>query len=98
MLPAYHDGDYVIVRRFSAWRWGSAPKVGDDVVCRHPRLGVVLKRIESIRSEKVSLTGLNSLSSSSDAIGLVCVGQLVGRVVAHVRRPRPGKSEGQIAG
>ncbi|MEM1145290.1 MAG: S24/S26 family peptidase [Pseudomonadota bacterium] len=61
MAPTYKDGDFVLIRRYSRRNhrkfWPLHPRnpaVGDDVVCHHPRLGTILKRVDRIDHENVN--------------------------------------------
>ena len=84
MHPEYGNGDYVLVRRYSKRPRGRQPQTGDDVICRHPKLGTILKRISAQTAQGVTLKGLNGLSSDSSAIGEVPYHLLAGRVVARI--------------
>ncbi|MDJ0779328.1 MAG: S24/S26 family peptidase [Gammaproteobacteria bacterium] len=81
MRPEYRCDDYVVIAR-PLWR---RIRAGDDVVVRHPVLGTIFKRIESLAGDRLRLTGLDSRSTPSDEIGSVARTDVLGRVILHIR-------------
>ncbi len=80
MRPDYGNADYVVVLG-PRWR---QPRVGDDVVARHPVLGTIIKRVAATDGQHLRLAGLDPASTSSQAIGEVALDDLLGRVVLHL--------------
>lgn len=82
MQPCYHHNDYILISKpiFKPL------SIGDDIVCIHPSLGLILKRIKHIENQKLELTGLNQLSTDSNAIGKVNMKEVLGRVVWHIKK------------
>ncbi len=86
MLPSYCSGDYVLTSRFNAFTF----KVGDVLVVRHARYGNIIKRIERVEEDGSTflIAGDNTLSSTdSDALGLVSIKQVLGKVIWHIAAP-----------
>ena len=81
MQPCYRHNDYILISKSRRKQF----TVGDDVVCQHPHLGLILKRIVDINSGKLKLAGLNSLSSSPKDLGDIHKHDVIGRVIWHVR-------------
>lgn len=77
MLPQYYNNDYVISAK---WIFGSL-KIGDDVICHHESLGVIIKRIKKITHNKIEVTGLNSFSTNSRIIGDLDKKDIIGKVL-----------------
>lgn len=90
MWPDYRHNDYVAISR----RRNNALLPGDDVICRHAEFGLILKRIKHIGPNGMRLTGLNRLSAESGRLGNIQRRAVVGRVVWHIKRPRPGLQGG----
>lgn len=90
MWPDYRHNDYVAISR----RRNNALLPGDDVICRHAEFGLILKRIKHIGPNGMRLTGLNPLSAESGRLGNIQRRAVVGRVVWHIKRPRPGLQGG----
>ncbi len=86
MCPRYRSSDFVLVAR-PLWRRLGA---GDDVVTRHPELGTIFKRIESLDRDRLRLCGLDPRSTASADLGSVSRKDVVGRVILHI--PAPGRS------
>lgn len=82
MQPCYRHNDYVVV--MSPGKKSLAP--GQDVVCRHPQFGNILKRIDTIKSERLYLTGLNPMSTSKADLGFITRKDVVGRVIYHFQQ------------
>ncbi len=86
MWPDYRHNDYVVLSRWR--RYALSP--GDDVVCKHADLGLILKRVKHIGPDGLRLTGLNPLSAESGRLGNIQRRAVMGRVIWHIRRPRSG--------
>lgn len=80
MSPNLRDGDYVITNT-----WFYSPRIGDVVVVQHPTLGVVIKRVLRVIPHGIFLQGDNTLASMSpERIGLVSLGDVLGKVIKRV--------------
>lgn len=81
MLPAIHDGDYVI-----AIGWCGGVRQGDIVVLTHPTGSMMLvKRVEAVDRDSVYVVGDNTEESvDSRHFGAVKKKALAGKVVAVV--------------
>ena len=85
MWPRYRDGDYLLTLGYGRRR----PRPGDDVVFRHPDMGLMLKRISRIKDGRLSFRGLNRLSVEQTAMGTAGVEALplLHRVMLRFRLP-----------
>ena len=77
MQPCYRHDQYVLLLTTFSRRIN----IGDDIVCRHPSFGLILKRVLNIESGKVWLTGLNQLSTNSKLLGQIPLDSVVGKVI-----------------
>lgn len=82
MQPCYHHNDYVLITK----PLFKALNVGDDIVCKHQQLGLILKRIKHVNKQEIELTGLNQLSSDSTALGKIKIEDVIGRVIWHIKK------------
>lgn len=82
MLPGYCSGDYVLVFRHKR----STFRVGDVVIVRHPRFGIIIKRISQCLDDKsLALSGDNvHASTDSHTLGRVSMEQIAGKVIWHI--------------
>ncbi len=80
MEPSFHDGDYVIVSRWSTFG------TGDVVVLSHPSKPIkLLKRISRIKSGRYSVVGDNAPRSiDSRNFGPVGKESIFGKVIAKI--------------
>lgn len=84
MAPAFCDGDQVFVARL---RTHDTLAVGDVVVARHPfQKMLIIKRVEAIHDQRVTLAGSNPQSSDSRSFGDVTCDRILGRVTIHLTR------------
>ena len=89
MLPAYRDGDAVLVD--SGAYSDSPPEPGDVVLVAHPfRQGVkMIKRVDHVTTDgKIFVVGDNRLESTdSRTLGPLRPAQLIGRVIETSKLP-----------
>lgn len=85
MRPGFNHGDYVVTYRGRSNRY----QVGDVVVVRHPRLGVLLKRIEATTQQHIWLQGDNPESLSAAQLGWVAYAHILGKVIWHIAAKQP---------
>ena len=78
MQPEYAEGDYVLVNQ-----WFGNLKDDDVVIVKHPSKGMLLlKRIFSIRDNKLFVLGDNTLvSEDSRMFGDVDIANVAGKVI-----------------
>lgn len=85
MAPLYRDGDYALL-------WTARPrrfKARDIVAFRHPRLGLLFKRIERVNpGGSVDVRGLHPHSVDSRTLGSVPYAHITGKVILGIRAPR----------
>jgi signal peptidase I len=94
MLPQYRDGDFVLVSKIPILL--SRLKPGDVVVLRQATYGTLLKRVERIepQEQRVFVVGNHAWSVDSRRFGAVEMGDIVGVVIWHVKRPLQGPRPG----
>ena len=68
MEPSYRSGDYVLVGT-ARWLWKANP--GDAIVFRHERLGVLIKRVVDVDTERqtYAVEGTHSDSTATADLG-----------------------------
>ncbi len=84
--PDYQEGDFVLLLRVPFF---SRPlREGDTVVLRHPHYGTLIKQVEwlSPDGETVFVVGSHPESTDSRQFGPIHKGDVLGRVVWHIRR------------
>lgn len=71
-------------------------RVGDVLLIQHPNYGRIIKRVTAVDNNhatngdvRYTLAGDNTANSvSSEDIGSTITQQIIGKVVAHIRKPR----------
>ena len=76
MEPHFHDGDYIIIRKFGKIR------VSDIVVIEYNKMKM-LKRVVEISNGKYFLRGDNQHDSKSYVVSRR---QIIGKLLWHIRR------------
>lgn len=74
MTPALTAGDYMIITK----AWTLRP--GFVVLVDHPKYGTIVKRVKSLENDEISLEGDGPDSTTTDAMGLVDIKVVRGRV------------------
>jgi signal peptidase I len=83
--PIYQEGDFVLASKIPFYI--RAPRPGDFIVFRHARLGVLIKCIERVTPlGALYVTGTRPSSHDSDDFGVISPGDVLGKVVAAVRK------------
>ena len=67
-------GDYMIVTKARSLRPGFV------ILVDHPKYGLIVKRIKSVEDAQLSLEGDGAESTSTEALGLVSLSAVKGRV------------------
>ena len=81
MLPRLRGDDYVIAINLPWLTFNP----GHTVLVLHPSLGLIIKRIFTVKAnECFTLVGDHPSSLSSEQIGRIKRAQIVGRVVYHI--------------
>lgn len=87
MAPTFSDGDFVVA--LSDDVCARPPALGAVVIVRHPRLGLLVKRVLDVDSEgRVKVGGDNPMSTSSRDLGRFESSQVLGRVLLRI--PKQG--------
>ncbi len=84
MFPTLHHGDFLFIAPICLFRpgsrYGSGCRVGNIVVARHQKFGLIVKRVADVTQEGVILEGDNvEASTTAENIGLVPFSAVVGR-------------------
>ena len=74
MSPTLAPGDYMIVTRARTIRPGFV------VLVDHPKYGSIVKRVKSVEGGQLSLEGDGAESTSTEAMGLIGLSAVKGRV------------------
>lgn len=83
MQPLLHEGDYVLAVPLGFRRL----KAGRLVVVRHPRYGVIIKRIDAIEDDgTIWLASDNAAGITAQELGRTKKDQLLGSVLLLFRR------------
>ena len=87
LLPVYRDGDFVLVCKIPILF--DRLKPGDTVAFYHPEHGLLIKKVSAISSggDQITVLGNHPLSVDSRSIGPVQREKLLGKVIAHIRKP-----------
>lgn len=83
MSPDYRSGDYVIVLKPRL----AALRIGHDIVFRDRSNGLLIKRVSAIHDDGIVVEGTNTLSAAGIHIGDVDRRSVIGRVIAHIKKP-----------
>ncbi|SEF86181.1 S24/S26 family peptidase [Marinobacterium lutimaris] len=86
MSPGMMPGDFAAALNWPA----SLYRPGQRVLVQHPAFGLIIKRLDAVEEGVVWLSGDSPLSSTREAMGCQPLSALRGRVIAVVRRRRPG--------
>ena len=85
--PDFWDGDYVLVSKIPL-RIRLARR-GDVVAFRKPPYGLLIKRVEYLTPEgELFVLGTHTASVDSLQFGPIRQQDLLGKVIAHVKKPR----------
>jgi signal peptidase I len=85
--PIYQEGDFVLTSKIPFLM--RAPRAGDFIVFRHPRLGVLIKCIERVTpAGALYVTGNRPSSHDSDDFGVIAPEYVLGKVVAAIKKNR----------
>ncbi len=85
--PLYQDGDYVLTSRIPILFGALRP--GDAVVFRHEIYGTLIKLVDQFDrgKDEIRVIGLHENSVDSRLFGPVHSGDLIGKVIWHIRKP-----------
>ena len=88
LSPDYQEGDFVLLLKIPFFL--NRLKSGDIVVFQQPYYGIMIKRVErqSQDGEQTYVLGAHPDSADSRKFGPVQRGDLVGRVIWHIKKPR----------
>jgi nickel-type superoxide dismutase maturation protease len=85
LYPDYREGDYVMVITVPFFSF----KRGDTIVFRHLEYGTMIKKIAQVEPDGIHVVGNHPDSVDSRRFGPIKPGDVVGRVVWHIRKPNP---------
>ena len=87
LLPEYREGDFVLVGKIPPF--SCSVRRGDVVVFRDPLYGKMIKKVDRVGPDGslIYVIGTHEDSVDSRQFGGVNKGNLVGKVIWHIRRP-----------
>jgi hypothetical protein len=81
MCPAIKHNDYVVCALWPGYK----VRIGSVVVVAHPRLNIIVKRVQCIDNlGRLQLSGDHVSSTSTDNMGWVDKEFLIGRVIFNI--------------
>ncbi len=89
LWPEYQDGDFVVTLKipiiFDTWR------PGDILAFQRAGLGLLIKKLDHQQAENGGLFMVGSVIESTDSrqFGAIAPDCVIGKVIGHIRRPRP---------
>ena len=95
LSPEYQEGDYVLASRLPLLLGRLRP--GDAVVFQQPGYGLLIKKVAAISPDgaRLEVLGAHPESVDSRRFGPIEQRAVGGKVIAHIRKPRRGKTEGR---
>jgi len=85
LAPEYRQGDFVLVSKIPFLFIPPSP--GNVIAFRQPGYGLLIKRIENISSDGcVNVIGTHPDSIDSRVFGTVRRGDIIGKVIWHIRK------------
>ena len=87
LTPEFSDGDFVLVSKIPIIFRRLSP--GDTVAFRHPRYGALIKKVNAISPDggELMVFGVHPESIDSRCFGPVRSETVIGKVIAHIRKP-----------
>ena len=87
MLPAYRDGDFVLVSKIPYFFCSIEP--GDVIAFRHQSYGTLIKVVGALSqdSQEITVAGTHPDSAGRDVLGPVIRSNVLGKVIWHVGKP-----------
>lgn len=82
MSPDFLPGDFIFTYRKPWQGW----LIGDDVVVKHPKYGVMIKRISDKDENGFRFSGIHPKSLSSEDIGVLPTHAILGKVFWHIKQ------------
>jgi len=85
LAPEYQQGDFVLVSKIPFLFFPPSP--GNIIAFHQPGYGLLIKRIENISSDGgVNVIGTHPESIDSRVFGTVRRGDIIGKVIWHIRK------------
>ncbi|OCC15974.1 hypothetical protein DBT_0436 [Dissulfuribacter thermophilus] len=87
LFPDFHPGDYVLL--WTGKRAVRTIKEGDVIVFRQAAYGTLIKRVEKVDPENglLHVRGTHPASADSKYFGPIPPEEVIGKMIAHIRRP-----------
>ena len=87
LSPEFHAGDFILVVKSSAYL--KHIKKGDVIVFHQPKYGVMIKKVDSISSDKneIFVKGTHKDSIDSKYFGSIIQSDIIGKVIWHIKKP-----------
>ena len=84
LSPVYQDGDFVLAAKIPVLL--KRLSQGDVVVFRHGHYHQMIKQVERITAQGIFVVGVHERSVDSREFGIVPWGELVGKVIWHMKK------------
>jgi type IV secretory pathway protease TraF len=87
MLPAYRDGDFVLVCKIPFLF--DKLRRGDVIAFRHKEYGTMIKKVQNFTpaNGEVVVTGTQEDSVDSRRFGPITYEDVLGKVIWHIKKP-----------
>jgi signal peptidase I len=88
LSPAYQEGDFVVIATIP-FLFGSI-NPGDVIVFNHETYGILIKKVDQITPgrDQIHVAGTHQHSVDSARFGPIDRGDLIGKVIWHIPKPR----------
>jgi signal peptidase I len=97
LSPFFLPGDYVIISKKNLIH--RKFHLGDFIVFNHDHFGLLIKKIQAISSDQESfeVAGSHPDSLDSSTLGVIAQGDVLGKVVWHIRNPLSNPSRKELS-
>ncbi len=87
LSPTYQEGDFVLVAKIPSLF--EAINRGDVFVFRHDTYGTMIKEVDHVspNGDKIYVAGAHENSMDSKRFGPIRKGDLIGKVIWHIKKP-----------
>ena len=87
LTPSYQEGDFVLVSKIP-YLFG-AIKQGDVIAFRHSEYGTMIKKVQNVSpyGDQINVVGTHEYSVDSKRFGPIHKGDVLGKVIWHIKKP-----------
>ena len=92
LSPIYQEGDFVLVAKIPSLF--EAINRGDVFVFRHVTYGTMIKEVDHVspNGDEIYVAGTHEYSVDSKRFGPIRKGDLIGKVIWHIKKPERSPS------